>query len=529
MTTTKSTPPSQDDPPESTRNYSFFVKAICVNLCFMTALTLLIITIGIIFSLVSFSGHGAGTFPITQSGAQRPVPVVTESRSVSVQHFEHIVQNGNQMAKQIRYLVPEAQQMFNDAVRIFYEAFFKMNSILVPEVPQDLDIQPVEAITEVVDTGNREKRDLQSTFLLSQAPKAEQQTCAKPMSNLEVLRKIFGPGPQIRDKRQADEVIFDPIDLDPLALEIWDVQNGLLEDAYDDGDEELREKIRRKRRAEMKVRQLKEKYARCRKMAQPTEKCNDIYKEVLHIMKTLNVNSQSIHDLMHSGGQKVAGEAKEVNAPKEQFVHTPMENNFDSHFRDDSLAPRVGFHEDMGRPSSFEPRQQWIDTTKFINQLTNQKIHNNAPSQTFNTNSATQLIVNRNENTAKPNSQQGVQQKVAGNDQGAAQSEFVAASGPFLSLCEKYARQGSPNFNQNQQNGQSGGNQNTNTFNGNTIPQQNNFNGQNNPSFIGITSWSPQFSNRGQNAASGSVIMTGESMPQPNTKVIFSPGNTSVL
>lgn len=552
-------PPTQGgDPPESV-NYRFFMKAICVNLCFMTAFTLFIIAIGIIFSLVSAPNNvGVNIPPITTPRPIDPRP------SVSVQHFEHMVQNGNQMANQMRYIVPEAQQMLNDAIRIFYETMFKVNSIFVPDLPQNVDFVPVEPLTEAPTTTTttvalREKRDLAEPeedepntdlSILSALPRKQQQdTCPHPPSKeLKILQRIFPQPPPInREKRELEETIFDPLDLDPLNLEMWNDQNSLLDNSYDDEvDEEVRNKIRKKRRAELRIRQLKEDYVRCKKLAKTNDKCKDIYNEVLQVMGSLKQNMNSMQDLLRNtersakvereGGKLQSGykfvRPTTANENTLQPGLSPQEDTFRS------TQPQVGFHEDMGAVNEEigEPRQ-WIDTTKFINQLTNQKIHNNAPSQKFAP--ATTLIVNQRQQSGdspKTNSQPAAMMTTA--SQGTQSSDFVAASGPFISLCEKYARQGGPNLNTlnaNQANGQNmnqnQNNNNNNNNNGNQNQQQNPLNVQNTPSFIGFTSFSPQqFTNRGVvgggsglNVAPGSVPITGESM-QATAKVLFNPG-----
>lgn len=547
-------------------NYGFFVKAICVNLCFMCALTMFIIAIGFIFSLVSSSGHNLATSTTTTSTSTATVATAPMSRSaqvpqlpqqtVSVQHFQHLVQNGNQMANQLRYVVPEAQQMLNDAIRIFYEAMFKVNSIFVPDVPADVDLafpppapllvsqEGAAATTE--SSASREKRDLRDRLSVDEesdkismanfVPPNVEGTCDYKSSNLAVMRKIFGseirvPAKAVRSGPIMD-TLFDVMDIDPMHFS---------ETEYDENEDEDRDtiKIRRKRKAApLKYRQLKEEYVRCKKLAVPSEKCDNVFREVVSVLKSLNSNFNSAQELW---GKSSNGDPRSKTLSNGGDVVHSVPTVHPNRVADPQFVqpPNVGFHEEMGRINEdrTEPRQ-WNDPTRFINQFTNQKIHNMASSSGSSSSSSPKFGQNSlplalnsqssssssNANTA--NNGQKFTNAVQVNTNQAAPSEMLAASGPFLSLCEKYARQGTPSsadlnpLNTNQQsqnhNHQNNGNQMNNNNN------NNNNQNQNQPSFIGFTSWpaaAAQFSNKGN----GVPPLTGESM-QATAKVLFNPG-----
>lgn len=515
-----SLPQPATDPPANV-NYRFFVKAICVNLCFMTAFTLFIIAIGIVFSLLSSTAQNANHPPSVQHPMEYRVP---PTRSVSVQHFEHIVQNGNQMANQIRYLVPEAQQMVQDSIRIFYEALFKVNSILLPDPPQvgeqlSTPIETETTTTEIPDILiNREKREV------SQDNLEDKPSNLATLMDTSVKNSCPSALKTDRDKRAVDDFDFNPLDLDPLNLQILG-DPDFLGDIYDDDQEENWDsKVRKKRYAQMKYQQLKEEFVRCKKNTKNNEKCGEIYNEVVKMLNNLKDNIHSVQDLLGKGKEvnpKLPPSYKdsrpsELRSLKVSELNPPEErtggSTIGSRLQDPEAVSvsRVGFHEDMEDPSG--QSRQWIDSSKFINQLTNQKIHNIAPSNKF---VPTTLVVNQrqqNDGSSKLNSQSEatVNKNIPG------QSEFVAGSGPFLTLCDQYARSNlNPLNNANNQNGQ---NQNSQT---NQNQQQNQLNIPNQPSFIGFTSWSPQFTNRGPGGAS--IPMTGESM-HSTAKVLINPG-----
>ena len=513
MTAPKTVPSAEAQDPNAV-SYGFFMKAICVNLCFMTALTMFLVAVGLIFSFLPLPGHSPSA---TSTGSSPPVAVAPPQLStrelVSVQHFEHIVQNGNQMANQMRYIVPEAQQMLNDAIRIFYEAVFKVNSIFIPDVPTGADqvfVPPlVDAPSEVsstVDPLVREKRDLRGIEEVVE-------TISVTSKNPE------GTCPKI--KRSHQEETFDPNELDPV--------NFQMEDLGDDEEELDLNKVRMKRLGEGKFRQLKEEYVRCKKLAVPSEKCQDVYKEVLVALSSIQTNMQSTQELLGRNRDDHSGKAHPsykdhasapFRSPPQMANQLPtVEKNPQMEVPLPHHSP-VGFHEDMGDVPL--GGRQWTDTTKFMNQFTSHKINQNAPSQKF-------VPVALNSQQQRPQSddtKKASDSQSAGLATPGAASDFVAASGPFLSLCEKYARQGNPSSDMNPLNTN---NNNQQQNNNNNQQQQGSLNNQNQPSFIGFTSWPPQFSNRGTvaggggNGGSASVPMTGESM-QATAKVLFNPG-----
>lgn len=516
-------PPADPPPPNSNVNYGFFMKAFFVNLCFMTAFTLFIITIGIVFSLVSSAGQSANHVPNTAPNQQSAEYRVPPTRSVSVQHFEHIVQNGNQMANQIRYLVPEAQQMVQDSIRIFYEALFKVNSILLPDPPQGDELLAANVQIETTTTEipplsiNREKRAIKEgdfvdnpTNLASLIETTEKSSCPSGLQKLRETELHLDP-----PTSDPNEIDFNPMKLDPLNFQYLGDPNFLW-DIYDDLEGDMEDKIRKKRVVQFRYQQLKDEYIRCKKNAKSDEKCGDIYNEVVRLLGNLKDNMHSVQDLL---GKRPEENSKLPPSYKDSAPVYPQKSTGGSESNltppDPNVLPplpRVGFHEDMEDPSG--QSRQWIDSSKFINQLTNQKIHNIAPSHKFVP--TTPFVVNQrqqNEDTSKSNSQSG---SVANKN--LPQSEFVAGSGPFLTLCDQYARSNNlnPLNNANNQN-----NQNQNTQTNQNSQNQNPLNVPNQPSFIGFTSWSPQFTNRGPGAAS--IPMTGESM-HATSKVLINPG-----
>lgn len=497
MSAEKQLPPT-DPPPDSNVNYRFFMKAICVNLCFMVAFMLLIITIGIVFSLVSSTGS-SGLSGLTQNQYPEPNPhhkeIKTPVRSVSVQHFEHIVQNGNQMANQIRYIVPEAQQMLQDSIRIFYEALFKVNSILLPEVPQSETL-------ENNDLETKETTTITPSVLLSRERRAVKEMGDGDLQESETTNSCPSTTTKKVDK-DTHSFIEDSYpmasDLDPLNMHFLGNPYAV-EDVYNDLEEYMEIKQRIKR------------LERCKKSSKNPEKCDVIYNEVFSMLSNLKENIHSIQDLL---GKTEIDRVKTPAFYKDSSDFKPHKDSekikADAPIKDPETvaASRVGFHEDMD--ASTGQSRQWIDSSKFINQLTNQKINNIAHANKFVPTTSLSNQLKQNDETQKSNTQSA---SSIANKKLATGSEFVAGSGPFLTLCDQYARNNlNPlNSNNNDQSNQNNQNQNS---------QQNPLNVQNQPSIIGFTSWSPQFTNRGPGSAS--IPMTGESM-HATAKVLINPG-----
>lgn len=447
----------------------------------MTAFTVFIVTIGV---FVSVFAH------------QDKPP---EPPSVSVQRFQHIVRNGEDIHHKIQKLVPEAQQIIQDTVRIFNEFVFRAATVFTgsPEV---------EGTVTESSNAVRQKRDTsdQSVILGVLKENPAQKSCDEPLSEFAIMKRIFGSDDR---KKRSTTDDFNPMEIDPVNFEVPKlyVDN---EQFDNENDEEI---IRHKRLAQQqRYEMLSEKLDHCKANIPGGENCGHILDEIASIVKELNQNlytARNMYSQVRALGPKDHPNFKEDRPQVVNFFMPVWDKNAlittkkhevpksersalkDCDQTTSDVQPIYPVHEDL-----LGSAQTDFTGSKFFADFDKTNFQPGSP-RIFNQNQQN----NRN-GQAMPINSNNNQQNTSPNKPG---SDFVGASGPFINLCENLARQNKIPSLIPLNNGNNGNN-NINTVNNRPFTQPSAF--QNSVSFT---------SNQGSH--------TGETM-KATAQLIFNPG-----
>lgn len=377
-------PPSdsapQSAPPKST---NFYVRAICINLFFMAAFAMFVIVVGVLFNMIS----PGSVIPPARSAE---VPA-----AISVQHFQHVVQNGNKMLHHIRYIIPEATQMFQDTLRMFNELLYKATNIVqgVSTEPEDETIK-----TSTVDRRKREA-DRFSIFMGFENGFTERR-----ISYSDTMERFFG----MQHKTQVSPEAFDSIDLDPL---------NVADEDFQEFGENVREQIRLKRDSEIQFQQVWDDLKHCRQTNGKCSRLEDSLEKLMHDLERYMTNIRQLLDESNRLREEALANNEWKPDPISNVKVTTSSTTAPSPLPQTIPKWSVPFHEDLGRQSQ---SRHWTDSSKWLSGLAQRKL--NPPIHKI-----SDKHINLKPFKPLDNTGQG--------------EEVVPGSAPFLSLCEQYIKQ----------------------------------------------------------------------------------------